>query len=173
MKIYREWKISGDDLWLKRIWPEVKKSIDYCIKTWDPHRNGFLEMPHHNTFDIEFWGPDGMCCSIYAGALKAAAAIAQYLKEDASQYEALYSKAKKYLENVLFNGEYFEQKIMWDYTETAEKFDDESLKQKYASNRIVEIVKKKWASISIWKRMSCGWSTGRMAGRNVWNWRDN
>ena len=36
------------------------------------HRGGLFE-PHHNTYDIEFWGPDGMCTSIYLGALAAMA----------------------------------------------------------------------------------------------------
>ena len=34
--------------------------MDYCISTWDPRHHGAIEEPHHNTYDIEFWGPDGM-----------------------------------------------------------------------------------------------------------------
>jgi hypothetical protein len=34
----------------------VQQSMDYCIKTWDPRLTGTLEEPHHNTYDIEFWG---------------------------------------------------------------------------------------------------------------------
>ena len=72
MKVYREWRISGDTAWLRGLWPSVKTSLDYCIATWDPRRKGALEEPHHNTYDIEFWGPDGMCTSFYLGALRAA-----------------------------------------------------------------------------------------------------
>ena len=32
MKVYRDWQICGDDLWLKKMYPLVKRSIDYCIK---------------------------------------------------------------------------------------------------------------------------------------------
>ena len=71
MKVYRDWHISGDTEWLKKLFPKVKESMDYCIKTWDPRSTGTLEEPHHNTYDIEFWGPDGMCTSFYLGALKA------------------------------------------------------------------------------------------------------
>ncbi|HEY2726094.1 MAG TPA: GH116 family glycosyl-hydrolase, partial [Parafilimonas sp.] len=60
MKVYREWRISGDNEWLKKMYPMVKVSMDYCIRTWDPRRKGAIEEPHHNTYDIEFWGPDGM-----------------------------------------------------------------------------------------------------------------
>ena len=69
MKVYREWRISGDTDWLQAIWPQVKRSLDYCIETWDPGHGGLVEEPHHNTYDIEFWGPDGMCSSFYLGAL--------------------------------------------------------------------------------------------------------
>ncbi|MCB0689667.1 MAG: hypothetical protein KDC53_24170, partial [Saprospiraceae bacterium] len=71
MKVYREWRISGDHQWIEKMYPMVKASLDYCIQTWDPRRTGALEEPHHNTYDIEFWGPDGMCTSFYLGALYA------------------------------------------------------------------------------------------------------
>ena len=69
MKVFREWRISGDTEWLRGLWPKVKRSLDYCIETWDPGHKGVVEEPHHNTYDIEFWGPDGMCTSFYLGAL--------------------------------------------------------------------------------------------------------
>ncbi|MBN2451635.1 MAG: hypothetical protein JXR77_14700, partial [Lentisphaeria bacterium] len=61
MKVHREWRILGDTDWLRQLWPQVRRSLDYCIETWDPQRTGILSEPHHNTYDIEFWGPDGMC----------------------------------------------------------------------------------------------------------------
>ncbi len=48
----------------------VKKYGITVIGVWDPKGKGVLEEPHHNTYDIEFWGPDGMCTSFYLGALK-------------------------------------------------------------------------------------------------------
>ena len=56
---------------MSRLWPAAKRSLDYCIATWDPDHTGTLVEPHHNTYDIEFWGADGMCTSFYAGALAA------------------------------------------------------------------------------------------------------
>ncbi|MEH6681422.1 MAG: GH116 family glycosyl hydrolase [Sediminicola sp.] len=113
MKVYREWRISGDDQWIKKIYPLVKTSMDFCIKTWDPQHKGVIEEPHHNTYDIEFWGPDGMCCSFYLGALLAMTEMGKFLKEDIDEYQRLYQKGKSYLENELFNGEYFIQNIKW------------------------------------------------------------
>ena len=34
MKVYREWKISGNTEWLREIWPKVKLSLQYCMETW-------------------------------------------------------------------------------------------------------------------------------------------
>jgi uncharacterized protein (DUF608 family) len=113
MKVYRDWRISGDTAWLRRLWPRIKASLDYGIQTWDPDRQGLLSEPHHNTYDIEFWGPDGMCTSFYLGALKAAAQMAVALGDDATEYDELYDRGMKNMEKSLYNGEYFIQKVQW------------------------------------------------------------
>ena len=113
MKIHREWRISGDTGWLRQFWPKIKASLDYCIGMWDPGYKGILEEPHHNTYDIEFWGPDGMCSSFYLGALKAASIMGGALGEDVAKYRTLYEKGRKYVESELFDGEYFIQQIRW------------------------------------------------------------
>lgn len=111
MKVYRDWRISGDTTWLKGFWPQVKQSLEYCIATWDPKGKGILEEPHHNTYDIEFWGPDGMCTSFYLGALTAAVEMGTALDDDVSKYRTLLEKGVTFLEAELYNGEYFYQKI--------------------------------------------------------------
>lgn len=113
MKAYREWRISGDAEWLKKMYPMVKNSMDYCISTWDPESRGVVEEPHHNTYDIEFWGPDGMCTGFYLGALSAMIAMATFLKKkkDAVTYNEIYDNGRKFMESALFDGEYFIQKI--------------------------------------------------------------
>jgi uncharacterized protein (DUF608 family) len=113
MKVYRDWRILGNSDWLKKMYPMVKKSMDYCITTWDPKLKGVIEEPHHNTYDIEFWGPDGMCSSFYLGALTAMLEMGKSLKleKDVQYYQKLYDKGKKFIETELYNGEYFYQKI--------------------------------------------------------------
>lgn len=113
MKMYRDWRISGNTEWLKKMYPRMVKSLDYCIGTWDPRSTGTLEEPHHNTYDIEFWGPDGMCTSFYLGALKALTLMGKEVGVDVSKYETLYKKGREAMETGLFNGEYFFQKVMW------------------------------------------------------------
>lgn len=113
MKVYREWRISGDSSWLRLIYPKVKASLDYSIRTWDPRHTGTLEEPHHNTYDIEFWGPDGMCTGIYLGALEAMIKMGEFIKEDISGYSDLLAKGQKAMDQRLFNGHYFYQQIQW------------------------------------------------------------
>jgi hypothetical protein len=111
MKVHRDWRISGDNDWLAKIYPMVKVSMDYCISTWDPRGKGIVEEPHHNTYDIEFWGPDGMCTSFYLGALRSMIEMGSFLKKDIGRYQTLFEKGKQYLETKLYNGEYFFQDI--------------------------------------------------------------
>lgn len=113
MKVYRDWRISGDNEWLKKLFPLVKQSMDYCIRTWDPRGKGLIEEPHHNTYDIEFWGPDGMCTGFYLGALDAFCRMGKFMKINISSYQKLYEKGKKYMENELYDGEYFIQQIQY------------------------------------------------------------
>ncbi len=113
MKVYRDWHISGDSGWLRKMYPLAKRSLDYCIGAWDPDHRGGLFEPHHNTYDIEFWGPDGMCTSIYLGALSAMAQMAQAIGQtsDAEYYADLAKRCSGFMDSQLFNGEYYQQKV--------------------------------------------------------------
>jgi uncharacterized protein (DUF608 family) len=113
LKVYREWRVSGDSAWLATMWPAVRQSLEYCIATWDPEQKGWLEEPQHTTYDIEFWGPNGMTTSLYLGALRAAATMARHLGHPAEAYEALAEKGGRLVGEALFNGEFFIQKTQW------------------------------------------------------------
>ncbi len=113
MKIYREWRISGNKEWLEKIFLMVKSSMDYSIRTWDPKEKGVIEEPHHNTYDIEFWGADGMHCSFYIGALNAISEMGGYLGKDVEKYKKLAALGKKVIETELYDGEFFIQKIQY------------------------------------------------------------
>ncbi|HZL43728.1 MAG TPA: GH116 family glycosyl hydrolase, partial [Verrucomicrobiae bacterium] len=113
MKVHRDWRISGDTGWLRRIWPKVRVSLDYCIETWDPGHTGCPGEPQHNTYDIEFWGPNGMCTSIYLGALQAAILMGRALDEKVDSYAELLEKGTRRANEQLFDGEYFYQRTEW------------------------------------------------------------
>jgi uncharacterized protein (DUF608 family) len=161
MKVYREWRIYGDETWLRQFWPPVKESLDYCIRTWDPRGEGVLVEPHHNTYDIEFWGADGMCTSFYLGALTAAVAMGEALGEEVSRYRDLLAKGKRYLETELFDGEYFYQKIQWEgldahfvpvgtvasgsgYAEATARINTEGPKYQYGTGCLSDVVLGFW-----------------------------
>lgn len=157
IKVYRDWRISGDNGWLTDIWPKVKQSLNFCINTWDTDKEGIIKEPHHNTYDIEFWGPGGMCTSFYLGALKAACEMGKAMGEDCAEYIDLYKKGRSYLEENLFNGEYFYQKVIrdglkvpFDYSdansETKELLKNEGPKYQYGTGCLSDGILGVWLS---------------------------
>ena len=141
MKIYRDWRISGDTHWMAGLYPKVKESMDYCIETWDPKHKGYLEEPHHNTYDIEFWGPDGMCTSFYLGALTAFIELSKELDNPYEFYNKLLERGKAYMEQELFDGEYFIQKIKWTGLNAPNPVEAQSFHTGY-SDEALKILKK-------------------------------
>ncbi len=114
MKAYRDWRIYGDTQWLKSIFPSIKQSMDFCMEAWDPLHAGVLTEPHHNTYDIEFWGPDGMCGSFYLGALTAFIEMSKATESSYELYQNVLEKGRDFMEKELFDGEYYIQKIQWE-----------------------------------------------------------
>ena len=83
MKVYREWRISGDtDVAARPLAEGEARASTTASRPGTRGTQGWLEEPHHNTYDIEFWGPDGMCTSFYLGALRAAALMGEALGDD-------------------------------------------------------------------------------------------
>ena len=113
MQVYREWLISGDDEWLKRIWPAAKRSLEFAWKYWDADRDGVMEGMQHNTYDIEFYGPNTMMGSLYLGALAAGERMARHLGDESSaeEYRRIFESGSKKTDRELFNGEYYEQHV--------------------------------------------------------------
>lgn len=131
IKFYRDWKLCGDQQWLKTWWPKVKKSLEYAwspsnADQWDPDQTGVLTGRQHHTLDMELFGPNAWLNNFYLAALKAASEISEVLgeQEDAEKFARLYRQGRQFTEQELFNGEYFVQKI--DLTDKAllEKFED-------------------------------------------------
>lgn len=116
LKMYREWQIFGNLPWLQSMYPFVKRSLDFCIEMWDPRHTGLIEEPHHNTYDVEFWGPDGLSCSFYLTALTAMGRMAMEAgyPSDICLYEELAMRGKTAIQDRLFNGEYYQQAIMFE-----------------------------------------------------------
>lgn len=141
MKVYRDWRISGDKQWLTKLFPSVKSSMDYCIRTWDPQHKGCLEEPHHNTYDIEFWGPDGMCTSFYVGALEAFVKMSEYLNRPCNEYKKLLNKSIIIMDTRLFNGEYYFQDTQWTGLKATSPTNIPSFGGNYRSKEAIQLLK--------------------------------
>ena len=113
MQIYREWLISGDRDWLEKVWPDTKGMLEFAWKYWDADRDGVMEGMQHNTYDIEFHGPNTMTGSLYLGALRAGEELAREMGEEelAREYRELFEKGAGWTDSHLFNGEYYEQEV--------------------------------------------------------------
>lgn len=118
IKTYRDWKISGDTGWLKSVWPNVKKSLEFAWADtnedkWDADRDGVLEGRQHHTLDMELFDPNSWLTGFYLAALKAGSEIAEFLgeTEKAQEYRSLFEKGRCWVDINLFNGEYYAQLI--------------------------------------------------------------
>ena len=111
VRLYRDWKISGDDSFLKEVWPKAKLALEYAFTFWDADADGVMECEQHNTYDIEFYGMTSMLNSIFYAALRAAEEISIYLNDNdsAEKYAKLRTAGAKKLDSLTFNGEYYEQ----------------------------------------------------------------
>ncbi|PZF86647.1 GH116 family glycosyl-hydrolase [Jiangella anatolica] len=113
VRLHREWRFSGDDAFLRELWPAARASLDYALRTWDSDGDGLLEAFTHNTYDIEFAGPEPLTGILLLAALRAATRMAAHLgDEDArARYAALTGTAEPALDARLFNGEYYVQDV--------------------------------------------------------------
>ena len=118
----------------------MRTSLDYCIETWDPRHRGRVEEPHHNTYDIEFWGPDGMCTSFYLGALAAAVLMGKALGDTVPLYAELLGRAGA-VETELWNGEYFVQKIEWKNLRAKNPLETKSFVGEYSPEAVALLEK--------------------------------
>ena len=115
MKLFREWKLSGDDDFLRTLYPKAKNVLSYAwIKGgWDGNQDGVMEGVQHNTMDVEYYGPNPQMTIWYLGALRAMEEMANYMKdkEMASKCRKLFINGSNWTDENLFNGEYYYQKI--------------------------------------------------------------
>lgn len=118
IKIYRDWKLTGNSEWLRQNWDNVKKILEFAWSPhndheWDRDKDGVLEGRQHHTLDMELFGPSSWLEGMYLAALKAASEMADYLgdSDKAREYLEIYKKGRMWTKENLFNGEYFYHKV--------------------------------------------------------------
>ena len=72
-----------------------------------------MEGEQHNTYDIEFYGPNTMCGALYLGALRAAEEMARHLGDPDARRVRAHStpSGRARYDRELWNGEYYEQHV--------------------------------------------------------------
>ncbi|MBF0246058.1 MAG: hypothetical protein HQL31_12445, partial [Planctomycetes bacterium] len=115
IKLYRDWRLCGDDEFLRRLWPYARKALAFCWIEggWDADRDGVMEGCQHNTMDVEYYGPNPQMGGLYLGALRAAQEMAAHLGETefAEECRELFEKGSRWMDGNLFNGDYYRHEI--------------------------------------------------------------
>ncbi len=159
VKTLREWKISGDDEWLRSHWDTVQRVLAYAWSEenpdeWDRDRDGVLEGRQHHTLDMELFGPSSWLQGLYLAALSAAEEMATYLGEHdkAREYRDLFEKGYAFTRDHLFNGSYFIQRVDLSRKEYTEHFgcpqywneEQNQLKYQIADGSIIDQMLGQW-----------------------------
>ncbi|MFK3677605.1 GH116 family glycosyl hydrolase [Microbacterium sp. NPDC090218] len=113
LRLHREWRFSGDDDFLRELWPAASRTLDYAIREWDRDGDGLLDGEMHNTYDIEFHGAEPLANGVYLAALRAGARMAAHLdeRERAEAWSARADHVAAAMDETLWNGEYYRQVI--------------------------------------------------------------
>ncbi len=111
LRAYREHQMSADSAFLKRIWPNVRKAVEFLIRE-DGDGNGLLEGKQPHTLDAAWHGPMGWLSGMYLAALAAGEAMAIELGDTsfAKQCRTILDRGTKNIVAEVFDGEYFYHK---------------------------------------------------------------
>ncbi|MGI8587396.1 MAG: GH116 family glycosyl-hydrolase [Chloroflexia bacterium] len=113
LRAYREWLLCGDRAWLESIWPGIKRAIAFAATHWDTDRDHVLDGRQHNTYDIEFYGPNPLSQIYYLAALRAVEELAGVMGEPdlARRAHEAFDLGSRRADEMMWNGEYFVQRL--------------------------------------------------------------
>ena len=113
LRAWREYQFSGDRDFVAEIWDGVKRAIGFASAYWDHDKDQVLDGVQHNTYDIEFHGPNPLCGIYYLAALRAAEEMARLMNEPdlAARCRAAFETGGANLEAMLWNGEFYVQRL--------------------------------------------------------------
>lgn len=110
LAVLRAHQTNPDNDFLKRLWPRVKKSIEYANAS-DRDGDGLLDTPKLTTLDEPWHGVIPWTSSLYIAALKAGEQMALEMgdAEFAADCRQRAEKGRAAMDATLFNGEWFVQ----------------------------------------------------------------
>jgi len=111
LQVYRDFIATEDELFLRSVWPIVRKAIEYSF-TFDKDGDGMIENEGFPDQTYDTWSATGIsayCGGLWVATLKVARAIAHHFKEKDhfTYYDAAYKKARDVYITKLWNGSYF------------------------------------------------------------------
>lgn len=118
VRVYQQYladKDRGGLEWLKRMYPKAKAMLSFAWEPggWDADKDGVMEGIQHNTYDVEFYGPNPMCTVWYLAALAATEKMANLIGDApfAEICKSLREKGSHQVDRTLFNGRYYIQVV--------------------------------------------------------------
>ena len=116
VKAFEYARKTGDGAWLRKTWPAIRRALAFAWIPggWDADRDGVMEGCQHNTMDVEYHGPNPQMEFLYLAALEAAAQMAGTCGDAAfaEQCRDLRRRGSAWTEANLFNGAYYEHRIL-------------------------------------------------------------
>ncbi|MHC4165411.1 MAG: GH116 family glycosyl-hydrolase [Planctomycetota bacterium] len=107
--VLREHQMLQNDVFLRKLWSKVKKSIEFMMQR-DENKDGLLDGAQPNTLDAAWYGKISFTSSLYLAALKAGQQMASEMADHAFA-DRCGTIADTGARNILqtYNGEYFHQ----------------------------------------------------------------
>ena len=166
LKAYREYLWGAGREWLEKIWPRLKRLMDYVLTNYEVDEEGVMWGEQPSTFDISVYGANTFIGSLYLASLLAMARMAEELGEGeyADKMLRLFERASRAYDRLCWNGEYYVQ-----------VFRDKSLEYQWYEGCLAEQLVGQW-----WAHMlGLGYVLPREHVRRAllsimkYNWREN
>lgn len=160
LRTYREHQMSADGAFLRRLWPRVKKSLEFLISK-DTAADGILDGAQHNTLDADWFGQVAWLSGLYLAALRAGEEMAREMGDESfgRQCREIFEKGRRGIDEKLFNGEYYVQVGDPARAKTVGSYDGCEIDQVFGDSwagqvglgRILDAAKVKSALRSLWR----------------------
>jgi uncharacterized protein (DUF608 family) len=113
LKTYREVRLGAGLPWLATVWPRLTRVLDHIRGGWDPDSTGVLRGAQPATHDVDLFGVNTFMGTLWLAALRAGQRLAALVGEHpvAQEWGQLFERGSTAYDDLLFNGEYYEQRL--------------------------------------------------------------